>query len=288
MSELTKECVVWAYRLLLGREPENTAIVNTYSKVFRDTRELAWEFILSEEFQAKNKELKISVMTPDGIPIPPGQLIDLVAGNLSIFWFLEGGVLARQAILNLLEKNGFNFNQFSNVLDFGCGCGRIIRHWHSFSPNFYGTDYNPELIEWCQNNLTFCEFSINNLEPPINYPDNKFDFIYALSVFTHLPKILQIPWLEEMRRILRPNGIIFISVHGNHYKHMLTLREQGLFDQGELIVHQEEIAGSNTCNAFHPKQYLVNNFAKVMKIIDIVPEGALGNPYQDAILLQKV
>jgi SAM-dependent methyltransferase len=288
MRKLTKEYVVWAYRLLLGREPENTAIVDTYSTVFRDPRELVWEFILSEEFQAKNKELKISLMTPDFIPIPPSRLIDLVAGNLSIFWFLEGGILAKQAIFNLLDKNGFDFNQFSNVLDFGCGCGRVIRNWHSFSPNFYGTDYNMELIEWCKNNLNFCKFSINNLEPPINYPDDKFDFIYALSVFTHLPKILQIPWLEEMKRILKPNGVIFISVHGDHYKNLLTRQEKQLFEQGELIIHREEIAGSNTCNAFHPRQYIMNNFSKVMKVIDIVPEGALGNPYQDAILLQKI
>lgn len=232
--------------------------------------------------------MKISITTPDGIALPSGKLIHLVAGNPSIFWFLKGGAQAKQAILNLLEKNGFDFNQFASVLDFGCGCGRVIRNWHNHTPDLYGTDYNSELINWCQDNLAFCQFSINQLEPPLNYPNNTFDFIYALSVFTHLPKSLQLPWLEEVKRVLRPNGVAFITVHGEHYKYLLSQKEKILFDQGEFIVHQEEIAGSNTCNAFHPKQYLMNNFSKIMKIIDIVPEGALGNPYQDAVLLQKI
>jgi len=288
LSELTKEYVTWAYRLLLDREPENQSIIQTYKTVFQDTRELIWNFIFSEEFQKNNPELKISITTPNGVPIPPSRLIDLVAGNLSIFWFLEGGLKAKQAILNLLEKNGINFNEFTNVLDFGCGCGRVMRNWYNYTTSFYGTDYNSELINWCQNNLSFCEFSVNQLEPPLSYPDNKFDFIYALSVFTHLPKNLQIPWLEEIRRILRPNGVAFISVHGEHYRYLLTKKEKNLFDQGELILHQEEIAGSNNCNAFHPNQYLVNNFSKILEIIDLIPEGALGNPYQDAVLLQKI
>lgn len=287
MNKLTKEYVTWAYRLLLDREPENLSIIQTYETVFQDTRELVWNFLFSEEFQNNNPELKISITTPDGIPIPPGQLIDLVAGNLSIFWFLKGGLKAKQAILNLLEKNGFNFNEFTNVLDFGCGCGRVMRNWYNYKPSFYGTDYSLELINWCQNNLPFCEFSENKLEPPLNYSDNKFDFIYALSVFTHLPRDLQISWLKEIRRILRPGGIAFISVHGEHYKDLLNQEEKCLFDQGELVVHHEEIAGSNRCNAFHPNKYLMNNFSKLLEIIDLVPEGALGNPYQDAVLLQK-
>jgi len=129
---------------------------------------------------------------------------------------------------------------------------------------------------------------VNQLEPPLGYSDNKFDFIYALSVFTHLPRHLQIPWLKEIRRILRPGGVVFISVHGEHYKYLLDQKEKRLFDLGELIVHQEEIAGSNSCNAFHPNQYLINSFSKILEIIDFVPKGALGNPYQDAILLKKL
>jgi len=48
--------------------------------------------------------------------------------------------------LDILEKNGFNFNEFTNVLDFGCGCGRVIRNWYNYKPSFYGADYNSELI----------------------------------------------------------------------------------------------------------------------------------------------
>ena len=37
------------------------------------------------------------------------------------------------------------------VLDFGCGCGRVMRRWADVSgPAFFGSDYNPNLINWCR------------------------------------------------------------------------------------------------------------------------------------------
>jgi 2-polyprenyl-3-methyl-5-hydroxy-6-metoxy-1,4-benzoquinol methylase len=172
-------------------------------------------------------------------------------------------------------------------LDFGCGCGRVLRQWCASSANLYGTDYNPLLIEWCQAHLSFAECAVNLLEPPTRYRDNQFDFIYALSVFTHLPAQMQIPWLQEMKRILKPGGLIFLSVHGDHYRYMLTPEEERRFNQGEIVAHQVESAGTNYCNVFHPRKYLIENFGRVLDVLAVVPCGALGNPHQDAVLLQK-
>lgn len=288
MYELTAEQVTWMYRLLLGREPESPEIIKIWRNSYKNTKGLCWALILSEEFQDRNSELQISVSGANGLPLPSSRLIHLVAGNPGLHWFLEGGALGKQAIFRILEKNGFNFDDFSDVLDFGCACGRVIRHLHGHKPKMFGTDYNQELIEWSQNNLGFAEFSTNMLAPPTAYADQQFDFIYALSVFTHFPADLQIPWLEEMKRILRPNGLLFLSFHGERYTRQLTEGEKKSYRQGELVVQSEELAGSNTCNAFHPAEYLQSKFGSIMKIVDIVKEGALGNPYQDVLLLQKV
>src|SRR6058998_3701538 len=53
---LTREHVVWAYRLLLDREPENDAVIGPKLAGSRDTRELRHHLMTSAEFQQKNRD----------------------------------------------------------------------------------------------------------------------------------------------------------------------------------------------------------------------------------------
>src|SRR5918996_4602483 len=80
--------------------------------------------------------------------VPPSKLIYLVAGHRSASAFLAGGLSASEAIRAVLARNDLRMEQFNNVLDFGCGVGRIIRHWNGRQrPVLHGTDYNSDLIE---------------------------------------------------------------------------------------------------------------------------------------------
>ena len=49
----TSEYVLWAYRLLLGREPENSDAVHTWSET--DRRDIVAKFLASPEFQDQNE-----------------------------------------------------------------------------------------------------------------------------------------------------------------------------------------------------------------------------------------
>ena len=124
----------------------------------------------------------------DGLPIPPTRLIKLVQINGEISAFLRGGELGENSINNALLHCGYHIEKFERILDFGCGCGRILRYWTwTNAPHFYGTDLNPDLIHWCKLKLgKIAEFKTNGLVPPLDYPDEYFDFIYLISVFTHL------------------------------------------------------------------------------------------------------
>jgi FkbM family methyltransferase len=53
---LTREHVVWAYRLLLDRDPENEAVIGPKLAGSRDTRELRNHLITSGEFREKNRD----------------------------------------------------------------------------------------------------------------------------------------------------------------------------------------------------------------------------------------
>src|SRR6185295_20347962 len=53
---LTREHVIWAYRLLLDREPENDAVIGPKLAGSRDTSELRHHLMTSAEFQQKNRD----------------------------------------------------------------------------------------------------------------------------------------------------------------------------------------------------------------------------------------
>jgi len=286
---ITREHVIWAYRLFLDREPEDEYVILGKLGVWETTKELRTHFMSSSEFQLKNPQVSIAVAAPDGLPVPPGDLISLVGGNPDISWFLKGGLLAAQSMVSILEKNGLAIDKFDAILDFGCGCGRVIRHWRSLGVGkLFGTDYNPDLIGWCKQNLEFAQFMVNDLSPPLSYDDSTFDFVYALSVFTHLPETLQLSWMKELARVLRPGGFLLVTTHGEHYLPELTPDEQERFRRGQLVVRSEELAGMNVCGVIHPEKYVRDELAKGFAIIDFIPEAAKGNPYQDIFLLKKM
>jgi SAM-dependent methyltransferase len=174
------------------------------------------------------------------------------------------------------------------VLDFGCGVGRVLRHWSGVTgPVLHGTDYNPELIDWCRRNLRFARFNVNALTGRLSYAAGTFDLIYALSVFTHLTPEQQDSWMTELRRILKPGGHLLISTHGEHYVPNLPLEGQDAFRKGQRVTIAGEHAGTNTCAAYHPPASVREQLAAGFEIVDFIAEGAKGNPRQDYWLLRN-
>ena len=225
----------------------------------------------------------------DGLPIPPSDLIFLVAGTTDISWFLLGGLLGATSLAEVLKEQGVDVTELGAMLDFGCGCGRVLRNWHHLPhTRVSGTDYNSRLIEWCRENLPFAEFEVNGLNPPLAYPDGEFDLVYALSVFTHLTEGLQTMWMAELRRVVKPGGYLLVSVHGERYMHRLNPDERQRFMSGQLIVKNNvKSPGANTCSAYHPSTYVREHLAADLEVVAFRAEGALGNPRQDLYLLRR-
>jgi len=78
-----------------------------------------------------------------------------------------------------------------------------------------------------------------------------------------------------------------ISTHGRHYLRELNEDEQKRFEAGEIVVRGENVAGTNLCMVFHPPESVRNFLAKDYAVLDFIPVGAKGNPYQDVFLLRK-
>ncbi len=108
------------------------------------------------------------------------------------------------------------FADFERLLDFGCGCGRFVRHLRPVADQveIHGTDIDAEMIDWLRANVPYGRFEVAPHLPPLPYPDHRFDLVLSHSVFSHLDERHQDHWLAELQRITRPGACLMLTVEG--------------------------------------------------------------------------
>jgi SAM-dependent methyltransferase len=261
------------YALIRSRVPFKGALVGAYLRALERARSRR-----VEDDPARYSH---------GLAIPPARLRVLVNGIPDLDWFLASGKAQTGYLRELLADAGRPLVEMDAVLEFGCGCGRMTRWWapQGIGPEIHACDYNGELVRWCQENLPFVQASTNDLQPPLPYPDDSFDFVYAFSVFTHLSVELAKSWLAELRRVCRPGGLVWFTVHGETYRARLPPEQQKEFDAGEVVVWFPEIEGTNLCAAYWPRasvaQMLGSEF-EVLVHLDSLTEPAAAQAAQVA------
>lgn len=226
--------------------------------------------------------------SPDGIPLPPSNLIyDVIACRWKDV-FLTSGKTVVDDMDSFMRQNGVELESCKEVLDFGCGCGRLIRHLGARTKaGLSGSDYNPNLVSWCANNLKFGQFKTNLLEPPLQFEANTFDFVYARSVFTHLPHDLQLKWMAELRRVLTPGGFLYFTQHGNPLAANLPPTDRERYDAGDLIVTYSDRAGENLCSSFASRQYVETNLLDGFSLVGFLEGRDITHLRQDSYLFRK-
>ena len=227
-------------------------------------------------------------MGPDGHPMPPPRLIfDVIACRWGKV-FYDSGRKVLDDMERALRRQGMSLRWFEQVLDFGCGCGRLIRHvQRRTEAELHGCDYNRDLVAWCREYLAFADFSVNGLEPPMPYDDASFDFLYARSIFTHLPEDLLAAWMRDMRRVLQPGGILYLTMHGQQYAGVLDPAQRARFRAGELVVRFAESAGANRCATYASPAYVQQNLLEGFELLEFVEGRKEDNLRQDIYLLHK-
>ena len=227
-------------------------------------------------------------VAPDGLPVPPPELQWKVIGRYNPEGFLERGKLGIDILTDALRRRGVDPHGLGPILDWGCGCGRVLRYWKDIDgPRVHGCDYNPDLVEWCRENLPFASVAVNGLAPPLPFEAESFDFVYALSVFTHLTEAMHHAWMREIDRVLRPRGLFFFTTHGSGYLHGLDEFDRARFQAGELVVTNEGGEGSNRCAAFQPNSWVERNQLRGFELLEFSEQGARCNGRQDFYLVRK-
>lgn len=227
---------------------------------------------------------------PDGYPAPSARLVFLI---IAVPWaaeYFDSGKEISGEIKTSLTKNNIDLRSFNAVLDFGCGCGRIIRHFASFSDtvHLYGSDYNPELIQWCAAHLPFAAFRTNTLAPPLRYENSMFDFLYARSVFTHLSVELQKQWMIEFSRILRSGGYLYFTTHGDSTFLNLSAAERIMLERDGILTVNRDSEGDNKCATYQTKKFVDETLLDGFTLVDYIPGGKNPNQKQDVFLVRKI
>ncbi len=178
------------------------------------------------------------------------------------------------------------------ILDWGCGPGRIIRHLPVVIGNgceYFGTDYNAKSIDWCSQNLPDIGFNENSLNADLPYPNEFFDMIYGISIFTHLSEKMHHNWYNELFRILKPGGIMFLTTQGDNFRVKLTDSELIKYNNGELIIRGKVKEGHRTYSAFHPANFMEKLFnnVEILEHIETKPTKGQGWLPQDIWIIKK-
>lgn len=226
--------------------------------------------------------------SPGEIPLPSTSARMLVAGSADIGWFVDGGRLAAQSIREAVTRAGRDIDRLERILDFGCGCGRVLRHWVGLRrARLYGTDSQLGLLLECRRLLPSVRVTVNGPEPPLPFADESFDLVYCLSVFTHLDERQQLLWRDEIRRVLKPGGLWLLTTQGLPYMRKLSRAEQTRFQSGDVVCQRREFRGLNLCQTFHPEPYVRGVLSEGLTVVDYQCEGARGNPTQDLYVLRR-
>jgi SAM-dependent methyltransferase len=256
---------------------------------FREhTPKLIWNAMRSGQDRLKNEIVRVRYRS-NNVPVPPLRIIELVAGTRDVEWYVSSGARAADCVRQTLQQSQINLEHSRRILDFGCGCGRVLYHLQALAraSEIYGCDYNPILVAWAHKCVPLAKVQINALAPPLPYESGSFDLVYAFSTFTHWTVELQKEWIAELTRVLRPNGLLIFTTHGDYYRSVLLPDDREKFDCGQPIVLQPGSTGANTCAAFHPFAFVRDELLKNLTLLNFLPRAALGNPHQDVYLARK-
>ncbi|UDL91624.1 class I SAM-dependent methyltransferase [Mesorhizobium sp. PAMC28654] len=247
--------------------------------------------ILPKDIEVELSQLREALAIAGAPPLPPAHLQRRVVGGY-VSDFIRSGDILLADFERILTRSSFSLNDCKSVLDFGVGCGRVLRRFAETRPNheLAGADIDQEAIEWLKANYSrFGNFILLPHTPPCSLPSAYFDLIYSVSVFTHLDLRMQDQWLTELKRASKPGGFLIVTVHGDNYLQQFppdvqtkAAKDGAFYNENAGLTEGLPDFYKNT---YHTKEYIMQHWARFFEIVDYDPMG--GANHQDLILMRN-
>jgi SAM-dependent methyltransferase len=250
----TREEVTWAYRMLLGRNPESESIIQGHMETsLPDLRNL---ILQSDEFRhwggaAAFATKKNSLVDP-GIDVDVDVSAALLSrmiqrveqtfsylGHTEPYWsvltdekfltsniekhkheFILSGKEPTSELCAALERSDIELNKFKTCLELGCGLGRTTSWLADIFPHVFAADLSSAHLKAAQEAIrehgkTNVSFLLSDrIASYENFP--QFDVFFSIIVLQHNPPPLIAYILRTVLRKLSPGGIAYFQVPTYH------------------------------------------------------------------------
>jgi SAM-dependent methyltransferase len=151
---------------------------------------------------------------------PPEHIHAMARGPLAA----GGAFHAADAVADAVHAAGMPVADIGRALDFGGSSGRVVRALAPALPEveWYSCDPNAAAIAWATEHVPGVAFSVSPQVPPLTFDDDHFGLVFAISVWSHLSERAALRWLTEMRRVVRPGGLLVLTVQSSQTAHNLA------------------------------------------------------------------
>jgi SAM-dependent methyltransferase len=126
----------------------------------------------------------------------------------------DEGELQRSALSHLEDLQLVSIGAQDDVLEVGCGVGRIGLAVAPYCGSWTGADVSANMLNCASErlrrlgNVRLVQLDGEGLR---ELTDNSFDVVYSTDVFGHLDEIDRWRYVEEAFRVLKPRGRIYID-----------------------------------------------------------------------------
>ncbi len=202
-----------------------------------------------DQFSTSHQKKLTGVETQQtrGIVMNWGWTYDLV------MWFLT---LGRERALRQSIADMIRYRPGENVLDVGCGTGSlalVAKERVGKAGSVHGIDPAPKQIARARSKAArrglAVDFQLGVVEK-LSFPDQTFDIVQSTFAIDHVPSDLQHQGLNEIARVLKPGGRLFILITGSVQDLAVFMKEAG-FSQVETGETQYRGLGMATLYFVH-------------------------------------
>jgi Methyltransferase domain len=137
------------------------------------------------------------------------------------YYFQNAGLSARM-VADLATTLGYSSKKRVKLLEFASGYGCVTRHLIK-DPWFdvVSCDIHPPALEFLEKEIGVRSLASAAVPEQFTAPE-KYDMVFALSFFTHMPKSSFGRWLKALFNVLEAPGYLAFTTHG--YKSCLGLK----------------------------------------------------------------
>lgn len=133
----------------------------------------------------------------------------------AVNYYFSDGANSAEKIVRYLRETAENCDSTMFVLEFASGYGAVTRHLAKLLPEerFHACDIHPAAVEFLSSKIRVVALQSSSEPKDLVLPAS-YDFVFALSFFSHMPDATWGDWLERLFASLNVGGVLLFTTHG--------------------------------------------------------------------------